>query len=197
MKPLLETICLLDGNALRAGYHEQRMKMSTGVSHNILSVLETCPDRLLTGRTKCRIVYDSERIIKVEYAAYLPKKPVSLKVVGVGDDFDYHLKYEDRSPLNELTSSLNPGEELIIVKKGFVTDCSYANLIFHKGKRLYTPKEPLLKGTHRAELLDKKLVEEAFITVEDIHSFDKVSFINAMLNVGEVSFDVSQDIFYP
>jgi 4-amino-4-deoxychorismate lyase len=44
-------------------------------------------------------------------------------------------------------------DDIIIVRNGFVTDASYANLIFRKGDEWFTPATFLLAGTMRAFLL--------------------------------------------
>jgi len=47
-------------------------------------------------------------------------------------------------------------DEVVFIKNGMVTDCSIGNLLFFDGHEWITPYIPLLKGTQRAFLLDKK-----------------------------------------
>lgn len=195
MNNLIETICLVDGNVQRLNYHLMRMMRSIGKSCDLPDLDTLCPKHLRKGRTKCRVQYNMDGINEIQFSSYSPKQITSLKIVEVVDSFDYHLKYADRSNLNNLTFSLSPNQDVIIIKNGYVTDASYANLIFQKGDKLYTSDTPLLHGTARQYLLDKGTIEECKITEDMIMSFDKVSLINAMLYPNEVSIQInSQNI---
>lgn len=48
-----------------------------------------------------------------------------------------------------------------------------------------TPKHPLLLGTKRAYLLDKDIIKEADITVDDLMKAKKIRLFNAMIEFGE------------
>ncbi len=48
----------------------------------------------------------------------------------------------------------------LCVKNGLVTDCTIGNLVFFDGTGWVTPDQPLLKGTKRQALLDRKLVRK-------------------------------------
>ena len=54
------------------------------------------------------------------------------------------------------------------------------------GERWLTPKHPLLMGTKRASLLEKHVLKEADISVETLMNAQKVSLINAMIDLGEI-----------
>lgn len=51
------------------------------------------------------------------------------------------------------------------------------------------PKRPLLYGTKRASLLDKRLIKEADITLDVLRKACKVSLFNAMIEFGEIEID--------
>ena len=76
-------------------------------------------------------------------------------------------------------------DEIIIVKHGLLTDTSFTNLAIYDGDRWITPKRPLLLGTKRAALLDKGIIQEADITLNDLQNAVKVSLFNAMIEFGE------------
>lgn len=48
-----------------------------------------------------------------------------------------------------------------------------------------TPKHPLLLSTKRAYLLDKGIIKEADITVDDLMKAKKIRLFNAMIEFGE------------
>ena len=48
----------------------------------------------------------------------------------------------------------------LIVKDGYLTDTSIANIALYDGYTWFTPAHPLLRGTKRAELLNKQLIVE-------------------------------------
>lgn len=59
-------------------------------------------------------------------------------------------------------------DEIIIIKNGLVTDTSFTNIAIYKHGMWLTPKHPLLLGTKRAALLEKGIIQEADITVDDL-----------------------------
>jgi 4-amino-4-deoxychorismate lyase len=88
----------------------------------------------------------------------------SLKLVDVCSDFDYHLKFADRSALNSLRELRGDCDEILIVKNGYITDTSYSNVVFTDGQHFVAPSTFLLPGTMRASLLNWGLITEATIT---------------------------------
>jgi 4-amino-4-deoxychorismate lyase len=82
-------------------------------------------------------------------------------------------------------------DDILIVKRGHVTDCSFSNIIFRRGNHWYTPWSALLKGTQRQRLIEEnKLIEEE-IRLKDIRSFDTFKLINAMLEDSGAELPVS------
>ena len=57
-------------------------------------------------------------------------------------------------------------DDILIVKNGLLTDTSIANIALYDGNDWYTPLHPLLKGTKRAELLDKGVLKEKEIKIK-------------------------------
>ena len=101
------------------------------------------------------------------------------------------MKYENRKVINQLANS-SSADDIIIVIDDNITDGSYFNLAFWDQKKWFTPNTPLLKGVRRTQLLNEHLIQEARITVSDLGSFEKVSLINAMLDLGELEVNVDQ-----
>lgn len=145
------------------------------------------------GRHKCRILYGAG-IEEIGITPYQPKPVKSLKLIE-DDTIDYTFKYADRSALEKLRARREECDDILIVRKGMVTDISYANAAFLLRGRWYTPSSALLPGTMRRLLLDTGRIEECPITPQDIPRFERLSVINAMLDLGEVALDCA-DIRY-
>ena len=133
---------------------------------------------------KARVVYGEQGVETVEYAPYSMRNINSLQVVE-DDTITYDYKSTDRSHLNALLEKKGSSDDIIIVKHGLLTDTSFTNLAIYDGKQWLTPKHPLLPGTKRAALLDKAIIREADITLENLRKADRVSLFNAMIEFGE------------
>jgi 4-amino-4-deoxychorismate lyase len=198
MSLLLETIKLQDGEYQNLFYHEQRMNRSLKtlcgeLDHFDLEEFLKHLEKPTQGLFKCRIVYD-EQSKEVEYIPYTPKLVNSLRVIE-HDRISYEFKYADRKTLNKLFELRQAADDILIVKRGLVTDSSYANIVFRRGKHLYTPWSALLKGTQRTKLLERDIIQEEEIRVEDIETFETFKLINAMLEFESPEIDVSNIVF--
>ncbi|WP_333578016.1 aminotransferase class IV, partial [Leyella stercorea] len=80
------------------------------------------------------------------------------------------------------------------VKNGLLTDTSFTNVAVFDGERWLTPKYPLLLGTKRASLLERQVIKEADISVETLMNAQKVSLINAMIDLGEIEISIANII---
>jgi 4-amino-4-deoxychorismate lyase len=198
MSLLLETIKLQDGEYQNLFYHEQRMNRSLKTlcgefEHFDLEEFLKHLEKPVQGLFKCRIVYD-EQSKEVEFMPYTPKLVNSLRVIE-HDRISYEFKYADRKTLNKLYELRQASDDILIVKRGLVTDSSYANIVFRRGKHWYTPWSALLKGTQRTKLLERSMIQEEEIRVEDIETFETFKLINAMLEFESPEIDVSNIVF--
>ena len=191
----IESILFKDRRYINLWLHQQRLdrvfeKYAPGNnSHNLHSIL---PDLKMDGTYKIRLVYDldsEDAEYDLEFAEYLPRKIERLKVVHSAP-FDYSMKFEDRSKINKLVSE-STTEDIIIIIDNHITDGSYFNLAFRNGTGWVTPDTPLLKGVRRTQLLRDRKIKEVRILVSDLHAFEKVSLINAMLDLGELELPTS------
>lgn len=194
MSLLIESIKLLDGVFYNLSYHEHRMhrslQMLCGDSGDV--DLESFLNRFkrpTQGLYKCRIEYD-EQSKDVEFVPYLPKPINSLRIVE-HDRINYEFKYKDRKTIDRLFALRKDCDDVLIVKRGFVTDTSYCNIVFKRKGKWYTPWSALLRGTQRQSLLDRQMIREEDITPEDIKSFETFRLINAMLEFEGPEIDVS------
>ena len=187
MQQFVETIKIKDGKALNLSFHQSRMCrtmrhfFADAPVPALADVLSPTPDMQFY---KARVLYDGQGVVDVQYAPYTMREIRSLKVV-VDDRIDYSFKSADRSSLNRLTTQKGDCDEIIIVKNGLVTDTSFTNIAVFDGEQWLTPRHPLLMGTKRASLLEKHILKEADISVETLMRAQKVSLINAMIDLGE------------
>jgi 4-amino-4-deoxychorismate lyase len=193
MSLLIESIKLLDGKFCNLFYHEQRMLRSLHMLFGIHDDLNL--EKFLTGLNfpgsglyKCRIIYDdiSKEVEFIPYQA----KPINSLMIVEHDRISYEFKYKDRKTIDRLYTLKKDCDDILIVKRGLVTDSSYSNIVFRKGSQWYTPWSVLLKGTQRQRLIEEdKLIQEE-IKTKDIRSFDTFKLINAMLEFEGPEIDV-------
>lgn len=198
MSLLIESIKLVDGRYYNLFYHESRMNKALrtlcGVSEHFeleqfLSNFEP-PGQ---GLYKCRITYDDQSKT-IEFLPYTFKPIQTLKVIE-HDRISYEFKYQDRRTINRLFDLRRECDDILIIKRGLVTDSSYCNIVFRNNGTWYTPWSPLLKGTQRQKLLEHDMIVEEEIRVKDISSFKTFKLINAMWEFDGPELDVSNIIF--
>lgn len=186
----IESICFKGGSYLNLDLHNDRWtkthhKFLQSTPPHISKVLPTIRD---VGIFKVRLVYD-QKAHQVSYSVYEKKDITSLRVVA-SSPFDYSFKFEDRRKIDKLVRSSN-ATDIIISFTGLIKDSSYSNLAFWDGKDWFTPEKPLLEGVKRAQLLAEEKIKKAPIHTSDLVSFEKVSLINAMLDLGELEIPMS------
>lgn len=197
MSLLIESIKLLDGKFCNVFYHEQRMLRSLEMlfgndeDFDLAKFLEDL-DFPKEGLYKCRIVYD-DQTKEVEFIPYRPR-PINTLHIVEHDRINYEFKYKDRKTIDKLFGQRESCDDILIIKRGLVTDSSYSNIVFRRGKEWFTPWSALLKGTQRQKLIDEnKLIQEE-INVKDIRSFDTFKLINALLEFEGPEIDVKNII---
>jgi len=187
MSLLVETIRVEDGNLINVRYHNERMISSLRDLFNSsreidLKKLIQVPDFAGKGIFKCRIEFDTE-IRKIEFIPYMIKPVRSLKLVE-DNDIDYRYKFADRNAIERLMEKRGDCDDIIIIKNGYLTDSSYANLVFlNRSGKWLTPSLYLLPGTRRARLLTEGKITETPISVSDLKSYKVVRLINAMIGI--------------
>ena len=187
----LETIKIFNGEIYNIHYHQQRYENTLRYlgydNFQDLSSLISPPSQ---GLLRCRMNYTPDNVFEIEYLPYKKKNIQTFKIV-YDDSIEYPFKYEDRSHLNRLLKQRDDCDEILIIKDGYVTDTSIANIAFYDGKSWVTPKTPLLHGTTRQRYLENAKILESNIRVKDLNKFNKVALLNAM-----VDFDIITNISY-
>ncbi len=187
MRPrLLETICCQNGRLKGLAFHQDRVRRSAQAlgwktSPDLYSI--TIPQQARKGRCKCRVLY-RENIEEIEFTPYYIR-PVQRLTLIKADHIDYACKYEDRALINAAFAERGEADDVLFVRHGLLTDTSYANIALWDGTRWLTPKQPLLGGTRRAQLLEQDRICMADIFVTDLHQFEKLALFNAMMDLEE------------
>jgi 4-amino-4-deoxychorismate lyase len=190
MLQFIESIKLLNNQFLHLSLHETRFNLTRKTFYPASPEIELpslihIPENLIENQVyKYRILYDTV-IRYFSYEPYKPYCPKRLILKQVQENYNYSFKYADRSVIQEIKNEVTADEDIILIKNGFVTDSSSANLVFSDGKKMYTPSNPLLKGTKRALYLEQGIIAEAEIKVSDISKFKVVHLINAMRDLEE------------
>ena len=112
---------------------------------------------------------------------YQMRMVASLRLV-TSDKIDYSYKRTNREELNELFGRKGNADDILIVKDGYLTDTSIANIALYDGNSWYTPAHPLLRGTKRAELLDNQLIVEKDISWLQLDDYTHIMLFNAMID---------------
>ena len=183
---LIESIKVINGQFENIYFHNLRFNNARAALWNIKSELDLAdavaiPHVLDNGLYKCRILY-AEEIEKVEFIPYQFPVIRSLKIIN-DDDIIYNYKYEDRKQIASLFEMRQDCDDILIVKNGFLTDTSFCNVVLYDGEKYYTPSTALLNGTKRQKLLAEKKVIEKIIKVDDLHNFQCIYLVNAMIDL--------------
>ncbi|SIQ09468.1 4-amino-4-deoxychorismate lyase [Chryseobacterium sp. RU37D] len=135
------------------------------------------------GLFKLRIVYDLDKRIRTQMIPYAIPEIEDFQLVE-NNSFDYSFKFEDRKELEKMKTK-SKAEEIIIVKNNHITDTSFSNLIFLKGKDWFTPNTYLLNGVQRQSLLKHKEIKETEINIQNLKEFSHFQIINALNDFDE------------
>ncbi len=187
MSRFIETLCILNGEIRNLEFHQKRFNQTRykiwGLTDEInLKNQISLAENQRTGKFKCRILY-AENIESVEISPYAPRNIHSVKLVE-NNEIEYRFKSEDRSAFELMKDSVTE-EEIIVVKKGQITDTSYSNLVFSDGENWITPTSFLLNGTMRQSLLKSGKIIEEEVNPKDLNRFVSFKLINAMLDLDE------------
>jgi len=182
MSRFIESIKVEDQEAFLLDLHQKRVnetfthfgKESALNLQKIFKNLEVDED----GLFKLRIVYDLDKNFRTQLIPYAIPEIHSFQLVE-NNTFDYSFKFEDRKELDRMKSQ-SKAEEIIIVKNNHITDTSFSNLLFLKGKEWFTSNTFLLNGVMRQHLLKTKKIKETEITLNNIKEFSNFQIINAM-----------------
>lgn len=182
MSRFIESIKVENQKAFLLDYHQKRVNetfQQFGSPNpiqieKIFAGLEHDED----GLFKLRIVYGLDRSFKTQMIPYAIPEIENFALVE-HHTLEYSFKFEDRKEFEKMKAKAR-AEEIIIVKNNEITDTSFSNLIFKKGKEWYTPSSFLLNGVQRQYLLNKNKIREMPINLQNISQFSHFQIINAL-----------------
>ena len=181
MYPLVESIKAEDGQFSLLDYHQERMERTFQAVYqracpwSIKTMLLNVP---LNGLYKVRLLYNATDY-HFEVHPYQSKISQSLKLVEIGE-YSYPHKWTDRSFIDTAFAQREDCDDVLMMRKGLLTDSSYANIVLDTGEAWVTPVIPLFKGVQRAFLLDGRTIQAATIHTDELASFKSFQLINAM-----------------
>lgn len=148
----------------------------------LVKLLETI-DLPVKGVHKLRLEYGA-KLHKYEILTYAARPVKSIKIIDA-DALRYGKKFTARTDIYNLMDRRGDHDDILMIQRGHVTDTSYANVAFFDGSHWYTPAWPLLRGTRREKLLANGTLRASVIRERDLHNFEKVRLVNAMLPWGQ------------
>lgn len=176
-----ETIKCDDGTAYNLEYHCRRIARTIMLNINLQEYILPISDDFL----KCKVLYDHYGVLDVEYTPYIKRIIKSFKLM-YDDTIEYKSKSLNRDAIDHLFEQRGSADEIIIVKNGYITDTSIANIAIFDGISWLTPKIPLLRGTMQEQLLDNKELIQANISVEMLKNAKKIALLNAMMGMNVI-----------
>jgi 4-amino-4-deoxychorismate lyase len=182
MNQLLETVKIINGKAPYIAFHNKRLNQARSLlfgAQDKIDLTSFLQPPSKKGLYRARIIY-TKTIETIEYLPYQVRRFQHFKIVE-DNEIDYTFKYLNREHLNRLLALKGQADDILIIKKGFVTDTSIANVAFWHEDQWLTPSTPLLKGTTRERLLREKQIIEAEIRLADLKPFSKMAIMNALL----------------
>lgn len=183
MSRFIETILAENGVPAPLEYHQERVDRTlrdwnAPFRLDLVDVLESVAVPPFK-KSKIRIEYGVGGLECIQVSEYRMKSIASIGLADIGDR-EYRYKYADRQWIYAYLEG-SGCDEVILVKDGFLTDASIANLAFYDGRQWITPDTPLLPGTRRRYLLDAGILHEAPVRTEDLPLFTKIRLVNAMI----------------
>lgn len=181
----IETLLFETSNYPLLALHQQRVNRAFAVHfpgqepHDLQTILPGLPDK----KHKVRVVYDA-RAATVEAVEY-EMRPVRKVKLITDNAIGYAHKYADRSELRRLFETRGDADDILIIKHGMVTDSYIANPVFWTGSEWITPKTCLLNGVRRQHLILAGRVRELVISESDLTRFEKLSLVNALIDLRE------------
>jgi len=183
----IETICYEQGRFQRIELHNERFNRTRnhffGVQPELqLELFLSVPADLKEKTVKCTVTYGTD-IVRIDYNLYQIRPVNSLQMI-VDNTIEYAFKYADRTKLNSLFNLRDQSDDILIIKNGLITDTSYANVIFKKDNKWYSPQNPLLKGTRIDRYFRAGRVTPALLRPSDLPLFSEARIVNAMISIG-------------
>lgn len=180
----LETIKLKDGQFFNLNEHQDRInKVCLDFQLTFFELSTVLLQQIYpkNGFYKVRLLYGTKPA-KLEFHPYQFRMIHTLKLIE-GNSIDYSYKWENRSSIQQLFQQRGIADDVLILKNGFLTDTSYANIALFDGNNFFTPSTPLLNGTKRAHLIKKGVLKEIPLKEKDLSRFQSLHLLNALIDL--------------
>jgi 4-amino-4-deoxychorismate lyase len=188
MSRFLETIRINAGVPQHLEWHQRRVDDTFRVFYPgipPLSLTGVIADTGMdAGEQRCRIVYD-DSTHEITVTPLQPRSIRSLRLTDLPPDYDYRYKYADRRFLELAFSRRGEADDVLLLRDGWVTDTSVANVAFLSHGRWYTPAIPLLAGTTWKRLVSAGVIVPRPIHAEDLRRYEACVLFNALRNWDE------------
>ena len=182
MYQFIESIKIKNGQTFLLNLHQQRVYQTFANFHHKciinLHALFSSLQPPQKGLYKWRFIYNLNGDFEHQFIPYSFTEIKDFELVE-NNEIDYYFKYLDRTHLDTMKKQ-SLAQEIIIVKKGFITDTTFSNLIFLKNGIWHTPKTFLLNGVQRFNLIHLGIIQETEINLEKLKEFSHFQIINAM-----------------
>lgn len=185
MSQFIESIKVEDRKIFMLDLHQKRVNETFshfGHENPVdLALIFKNLDHQEEGLYKFKVTYGLDGKFRTQMIPYAMSEKADFELVE-NNSYDYSFKFEDRKEIERM-KQLSRAGEIIIVKNNHITDSSYSNIVFKKGKDWFTPKSYLLNGVQRQHLLQTKKIKEAEITLQTLQDYSHFQLINAMNNL--------------
>ncbi|WP_226063685.1 aminotransferase class IV [Kaistella polysaccharea] len=188
MSQFIESIKVEDRKIFMLDLHQKRVNETFshfGHENPVdLALIFKNLDHQEEGLYKFKVTYGLDGKFRTQMIPYAISEKADFELVE-NNSYDYSFKFEDRKEIERM-KQLSRAGEIIIVKNNHITDSSYSNIVFKKGKDWFTPKSYLLNGVQRQHLLQTKKIKEAEITLQTLQDYSHFQLINAMNNLDDL-----------
>ncbi len=172
-----ETIKCDDFEVLNLNYHKKRVSNTIGKNISLEEYIYPPTAQLL----KCKVIYNQDEIIDIQYSKYSKRVIKSLQIIE-NDNINYPKKSTNRDKIDNLFLQKNLSDDIIIIKNGLITDTSIANIALWYDNHWITPKTPLLYGTTRDRYIQDGTIKEYDITIDMLKQSKEIALLNAMVD---------------
>lgn len=176
-----ETIKCEDFEVFNLEYHQKRVIQTIAKDLNLQEYINPISDELL----RCKLIYNQDEILSVEYFPYIKKDIKSFKII-FDDKINYSKKYLNRENLDRYLLKKGSCDEIIFVKNGIVSDTTIANIAIFYDDVWITSKDCLLEGTTRARLIKEGFLKVENISLQMLRNAKKLALMNAMIGFDEI-----------
>ena len=192
----METLRLQDGQVLHLEYHRRRLAASLEAHGMVLAKARDCAERMSSwameeSRKHATGIYRASFTLSLDGQISLRCIPYSRPVLRSfrlveAEELEYSYKYADRRALEAIAGTCGPNEVALVVQGGLLTDSTFSNIVCQsRSGELFTPANPLLRGTCRERCLEKGLLQAVDIPASEMGQFESIHLINAMNEPGD------------